>query len=123
MSGEHRREISGGVRETTNNRMELTAAIQALRALTKRSEVDLYTDSAYLKKGVTEWLDSWKRNSWCRKSGKRFIPVKNDDLWRELDELVSKHLIAFHWVEGHAGNKENERCDYLARQSIPRRGS
>jgi ribonuclease HI len=117
-SGTHRKEISGGERETTNNRMELTAAIEALRALNGPVKVDLYTDSTYVKKGITEWIASWKRNGWRRRSGKRFLPVKNEDLWRELDRLVSEHEIAFHWVEGHAGHTENERADALARSAI-----
>jgi ribonuclease HI len=117
-SGAHRKEISGGEAKTTNNRMELKAAIEALRALNGRAKVDLYTDSTYVKKGITEWIASWKRNGWRRRSGKRFLPVKNEDLWRELDRLVSEHEIAFHWVEGHAGHTENERADALARSAI-----
>jgi len=120
LSGEHRKEISGGDPQTTNNRMELTAAIEALRALNAHARVDLYTDSTYVKKGITEWISNWKKNDWKRRSGKRLLPVKNADLWRELDRLVAKHDVAFHWVEGHAGNEENERCDELARGAIPR---
>ena len=120
LSGALRKEISGGEPATTNNRMELTAAIEALRALTNRSEVDLYTDSTYVKKGITEWIDTWKRNGWRRRSGKRWLPVKNEDLWRTLDDLVSKHQVAFHWVEGHAGDEENERADAVARAGIPK---
>ena len=119
-SGPHRKEISGGESETTNNRMELTAAIEALRALSGRVKVDLYTDSTYVKKGITEWIASWKRNGWRRRSGKRLLPVKNEDLWREFDRLAAEHEIAFHWVEGHAGHTENERADALARSAIPR---
>ena len=118
VSGALRKEISGGDPETTNNRMELTAAIEALRALTGRAEVELYTDSTYLKKGITEWIASWKRNGWRRRSGKRLLPVKNEDLWRSLDELVAGHRVTFHWVEGHAGHEENERADRLARDAI-----
>jgi len=120
LSGEHRKEISGGDPQTTNNRMELTAAIEALRALNAHARVDLYTDSTYVKKGITEWISNWKKNGWKRRSGKRLLPVKNVDLWCELDRLVAKHDVAFHWVEGHAGNEENERCDELARGAIPR---
>lgn len=100
--------------------MELTAAIEALKALNTRAQVDLYTDSTYVKKGITEWIDSWKKNGWKRRSGRRLLPVKNADLWRKLDSLVASHDVTFHWVEGHAGNEENERCDELARGAIPR---
>ena len=120
MSGDHRKEISGGEAQTTNNRMELTAAIEALKALKACSQVDLFTDSTYVKKGITEWIVNWKKNGWKRRSGKRLLPVKNADLWRELDRLAAQHEITFHWVEGHAGNEENERCDELAREAIPR---
>jgi len=119
ISGSHRKELSGGEAETTNNRMELTAAIEALRALNGTPKVDLYTDSTYVKKGITEWIASWKRNGWRRRSGKRLLPVKNEDLWQALDELAAQHEIAFHWVEGHAGHPENERADALARGAIP----
>ena len=119
ISGIHRREISGGEHQTTNNRMELAAAIEALTALKESAVVDLFTDSTYLKRGMTEWLVTWKKNNWKRKSGKRLLPVKNEDLWRRLDRLVKRHRVAFHWVEGHAGHTENERCDKLARQAIP----
>jgi len=120
LSGEHRKEISGGEAQTTNNRMELTAAIEALKALRARSQVDLFTDSTYVKKGITEWIVNWKKNGWKRRSGKRLLPVKNADLWRELDRLTAQHDVSFHWVEGHAGDRENERCDELAREAIPR---
>ena len=120
LSGEHRKEISGGDPQTTNNRMELTAAIEALKALNAHARVDLYTDSTYVKKGITEWINNWKKNGWKRRSGKHLLPVKNADLWRELDRLVAKHDVTFHWVEGHAGNEENERCDELARGATPR---
>jgi len=122
LSGTHRKEISGGDPHTTNNRMELTAAIEALKALNTRAQVDLYTDSTYVKKGITEWIDSWKKNGWKRRSGRRLLPVKNADLWRKLDSLVASHDVTFHWVEGHAGNEENERCDELARRGIPKNG-
>ena len=120
VSGAHRKEISGGDPETTNNRMELTAAIEALRALAGSAEVDLYTDSTYLKKGITQWIESWKANGWKRRSGKRWLPVKNEDLWRTLDELVALQNVTFHWVEAHAGHEENERADRLAREAIPK---
>ncbi|RLE36146.1 ribonuclease HI [Candidatus Acetothermia bacterium] len=114
-----RKEISGGEARTTNNRMELTAAIEALRRLKTPCKVDLYTDSAYLKNGITAWIASWKLNGWKRRVGKRLLPVKNADLWRELDRLASIHRVTFHWVAGHAGDPENERADELARSAIP----
>ena len=114
ISGQHRKEISGGKPDTTNNRMELTAAIEALKALNQPSLVHLYTDSSYVKKGITEWVANWKANGWKRRSGKRLLAVKNADLWRELSALAAKHRVSFHWIEGHAGNKENERCDKLS---------
>jgi len=120
LSGAHRKEISGGARNTTNNRMELLAAIEALEALRRPSQVDLYTDSTYLKNGITRWIKRWKKNGWKRRSGKRFLPVKNEELWQRLDRLVAKHHVAFHWLEGHAGHTENERCDKLARLAIPK---
>jgi len=119
MAGNRRKEISGGEPQTTNNRMELTAAIAALRALHQPVEVDLYTDSMYVRNGITEWIDAWKRNGWRRRSGKRLLPVKNVDLWKELDRLVAEHQVTFHWVEGHSGHPENERADELARLAIP----
>jgi ribonuclease HI len=122
ISGGHRKELSGGEAETTNNRMELKAAIAALEALKEPTTVDLYTDSTYLKRGITEWLRAWKQNGWQRKSGKRLLPVKNEDLWRRLDRLGRRHAVTFHWVEGHAGDVENERCDRLARRAVPRKG-
>jgi len=121
IAGDRRREISGGDAETTNNRMELMAAIEGLRALRQPSVVDLHTDSIYVKKGMTEWIASWKRNGWKRRSGKRLLAVKNDDLWRVLDRLCDAHDVTFHWVEGHTGHVENERADRLARAAIPRR--
>lgn len=120
LSGEHRKEISGGEGETTNNRMELQAAIEALTVIHRPSPVDLFTDSTYVQKGISEWITAWKRNGWKRRSGKRLLPVKNADLWRKLDRLVARHDVTFHWVEGHAGEEENERCDELARRAIPK---
>lgn len=121
VSGAHRKELSGGTHDTTNNRMELTAAIEALKAIRHPSTVDLYTDSAYLRNGISTWIVTWKQNGWRRRSGKRWLPVKNADLWQELDRLVANHAVRFHWVEGHAGHPENERADALARAAIPGR--
>lgn len=111
----HRKEIAGGESETTNNRMELTAAIRALQELKQRCVVELYTDSEYLRLGITQWLARWKRNGW-RRSDKE--PVKNQDLWSQLDEAVSKHEVSWHWVRGHSGDLCNERCDELALAEI-----
>ncbi len=108
----HERELNGGESETTNNRMELKAAIEALSALTRACDVDIYTDSQYVRGGVTGWIENWKRNGW-KTSDKK--PVKNEDLWRELDAARQRHTIAWHWVKGHAGHPENERADELAR--------
>lgn len=113
----HVKELSGGEPATTNNRMELTAAIEALRALRGASEADVYTDSTYLRNGVTEWLPGWKARGW-RTAAKK--PVKNADLWRELDALTCQHTVRWHWVRGHAGNADNERCDELAASEIRR---
>ncbi|MBY0500806.1 MAG: ribonuclease HI [Alphaproteobacteria bacterium] len=109
------RELSGFASETTNNRMELKAAIEGIRALKRSVKADLYTDSQYLRDGITKWLFQWKKNNW-RLSNKS--DVKNRDLWEELDELVQSHQISWHWVRGHAGHAENERADTLARQAI-----
>ncbi len=115
--GDTVRELSGGERETTNNRMELTAAIRALEALKRRCQVVLYTDSEYLRRGITEWLPGWKSRGWKTSARK---PVKNADLWRRLDELSSKHDIQWRWVKGHAGDPGNERADQLANQGLDR---
>lgn len=115
--GERRKEISGGEPATTNNRMELRAAIEALRHLRRRCRVDLYTDSEYLRRGMTEWLPRWKANGWRTADRK---PVKNADLWRELDRWTRVHDIHWHWLRAHAGHPENERCDALARAEIRR---
>ncbi|MCX8072197.1 MAG: ribonuclease HI [Candidatus Binatia bacterium] len=117
VSGPHRREISGFEPETTNNRMELRAAIEALRLLKRPAMVDVYTDSEYLRQGMREWLPRWKVNGW-RTANRR--PVKNADLWRELDRLCARHRVRWHWLRGHAGHPENERCDRLARAEISR---
>jgi ribonuclease HI len=112
-----RRELTGFEPATTNNRMELTAAIEALRALAAGSEVDLHTDSQYLRDGMTDWLPRWKRNGW-RTSARK--PVKNADLWQALDQLAATHRVRWHWVRGHDGHPENERCDALANDAIRR---
>ena len=104
-------ELAAGVPATTNNRMELSAAIHALRALNQSCTVELHTDSEYLRQGITSWIAGWKRNGWRTKDKS---PVKNQDLWRQLDELASRHTIDWRWVKGHAGNTFNERCDQLA---------
>ena len=109
------KELYGGEADTTNNRMELTAAIKALNALKESCEVDLYTDSVYLRNGISNWIDSWKANNW-KTSAKK--PVKNAELWQQLDEARSRHKVSWHWVKGHAGHPENERCDELARKGV-----
>ena len=110
------RELWGGEAQTTNNRMELTAVIRALEALRRPSRVRVTTDSQYVQKGITEWLPSWKRRGW-RTADKK--PVKNDDLWKQLDELNARHEVEWRWVKGHAGHPENERADALANKGIP----
>jgi len=109
------RELSGAEAATTNNRMELTAAIMALRALTRPCRVVLTTDSEYVKKGITEWLPGWKRRGW-RTAGR--TPVKNADLWRALESEAARHQVSWHWVRGHTGHPENERADALANRAI-----
>jgi ribonuclease HI len=111
----HRKEIRGGEPMTTNNRMELMAAIQALEALKKGVEADLFTDSAYVKNGIQSWIHGWKRNGW-RTADKK--PVKNAELWQRLDAARSRHEIDWRWVKGHAGHAENERADLLAREAM-----
>lgn len=113
--GDQSKELSGGAADTTNNRMELTAAIEALTALTRPCKVDLYTDSSYVKDGITQWIDRWKRNGW-RTANKK--PVKNEELWRALDEALARHDVTWHWVKGHAGDPGNEKADELARQGM-----
>ena len=113
----HEKELSGGDPETTNNRMEMMAVIKALEALKKSSHVDLYTDSKYVMQGVNEWMTGWKAKGWKTANKK---PVKNQDLWQEIDALIGKHKVTFHWVKGHAGHPENERADELATGAIPR---
>lgn len=115
-SGRRSRVLTGGERETTNNRMELTAVLQALQALTRPCRVDLYTDSEYVQKGVTEWLPVWKEKGWKRKEGR----LANLDLWQALDAELGRHEISWHWVKGHAHDPLNRRVDGLARAAIPR---
>ena len=107
-------ESSGGVGESTNNRMELTAVVEGLSALKRRCRVELFTDSVYVGKGITEWMAKWKANGWKRREGGKLKPVKNEDLWRLLDELMSKHDVTYTRVAGHSGHPENDRCDELA---------
>ena len=109
------RELSGGEALTTNNRMELLAAISALETLAKPSEITVVTDSAYVKNGVTEWIHGWKRNGW-RTAGKD--PVKNVELWQRLDQAQARHRVQWRWIKGHAGHEENERADALARAGM-----
>ena len=113
--GGHEKELSGGEAMTTNNRMELMAAIASLEALTRPSEVVLWTDSNYLKQGITSWIDGWKRNGW-RNAAKE--PVKNRDLWERLDAARARHRVTWRWLKGHAGHALNERADALARAAI-----
>jgi ribonuclease HI len=115
MSGTHRKELQGGEALTTNNRMELLGAISGLEALRRHSSVELWTDSAYVKNGITAWIHGWKKNGW-RTADKR--PVKNAELWQRLDELRQKHDVKWHWLKGHAGHPENERADELAREGM-----
>ena len=117
LSGRHKKELSGAEPWTTNNRMELTAALQALGALTQVARVDFYTDSEYLRKGITEWLPDWRQRGWKRKSGK----LANIDLWQALEASLAEHAIHWHWVRGHAGDRYNQRVDNLARQAMRNR--
>ncbi|MEQ8208421.1 MAG: ribonuclease HI [Lacipirellulaceae bacterium] len=107
-------EGSGGEPETTNNRMELSAVIEGLSVLKRPSEVELFTDSVYVGKGMSEWMPKWKKNNWQRKEGKKLVPVKNEDLWRRLDELLGTHKVKYTRVAGHSGHPENDRVDELA---------
>ena len=109
------KELFGGEGDTTNNRMELTAVIRALEALKRSCTVELHTDSKYVQQGITTWIHGWKKNGW-RTSDKK--PVKNDDLWKALDELAQQHQIKWHWVKGHAGHAGNERADQLANRGV-----
>ncbi len=112
----HRKELSGGERETTNNRMELMAVIRSLKALKRPCRVTINTDSVYVMKGMTEWIESWKARNWRTASKK---PVKNVDLWKELEAALEPHQVSWNWVRGHSGVPENERADELARNGIP----
>ena len=107
--------LNGGDNDTTNNKMELTAAIQALTTFENKSTIKLITDSKYVKDGIQSWIQNWKKNGWKTASKK---PVKNKELWIELDELIARHIITWEWVKGHAGNTHNEKADYLARRYI-----
>jgi len=109
--------LTGSDAHTTNNRMELTAAVRALQALSRPCQIEMYTDSEYLKRGVTEWMPAWRKRGWRRKGG----TLANVDLWQELDQAVQTHRISWRWVRGHAGHLENERVDQLAKGAIPRR--
>lgn len=108
------KELSGGQAETTNNQMELQAVISGLSALTRQTVVEVITDSKYVAQGCTEWMPNWKKNDWKRKEGKRWTPIKNQELWQQLDGLLAKHVVRFTVVKGHSGHAENERCDELA---------
>ena len=112
------KELYGGERKTTNNRMEMMAAIRSLESLKRAAPVDLYTDSTYLRDGITKWLPGWKANGWKTAAKK---PVKNQDLWQRLEAAIQGHAIKWHWVKGHSGHPENERADELARAGIPKR--
>jgi ribonuclease HI len=112
---EHEKELYGAERETTNNRMELMAAIQALEALKRPCEIAITTDSEYVRKGITEWLANWKRRGWKTADKK---PVKNQDLWQRLEVATHRHQIRWHWIKGHSGHEENERADGLANRAI-----
>jgi ribonuclease HI len=109
------RELKGGERLTTNNRMELRAAIESLKALTKPCTVDLWSDSVYVRDGISKWIHGWKKNGWKTADRK---PVKNVDLWQELDVAMARHKVRFHWLKGHAGHEANERADTLANEGM-----
>lgn len=119
LSGSAVKELSGGEKDTTNNRMELTAALRALEALKQPCQVELYTDSEYVKRGITEWLKGWKAKGWQRKGGE----LKNVDLWQALDLALARHQVCWYWVRGHAGNVYNERVDIMARGAVPARAA
>lgn len=119
---DHEKTMSGGERETTNNRMELMAVIEGLKSLNRNCMVRVHTDSQYVQKGISEWLKNWKRRNWRTSTGQA---VKNQDLWQELDRLASQHTVEWHWVKGHAGHPENEAADRLANEGVDkvRRGN
>lgn len=122
-AGKHEKELWGGEHHTTNNRMEMTAVIESLKAMKRPSDIVLTTDSQYVRKGITEWIEGWKRKNWQTAARK---PVKNADLWKEIDRLAATHNIEWKWVKGHSGHAENERVDELANKGIdelPREGS
>ncbi len=116
--GSQEKTLTGRQAATTNNRMELTAAVQALQALSRPCQVDFYTDAEYLRRGITEWLPGWKKRGWKRKGG----ALANQDLWQALEAALADHDITWHWVRGHAGDRDNQRVDRLARQAIRGRG-
>ena len=113
--GDQQKELWGGEPETTNNRMELLATIESLKALTRSCDVEIYTDSQYVRKGITEWMINWKKRGWKTAAKK---PVKNQDLWQALDEQVQRHSVNWHWVKGHSGDEGNEKADSLANRGI-----
>ncbi len=117
--GDTEKELSGSEPDTTNNRMEMRAVIEGLQALTRPVSVDVYTDSTYVRDGITRWIHGWKKNNWKTAAKK---PVKNDDLWKELDKLMQQHDVRLYWVKGHAGHPENERVDDLARNAAMKQG-
>ena len=116
--GSNNKELSGGELETTNNRMEMMAAIKALESLKRSVNIDLYTDSVYVKDGITKWIHNWKSRGWKTANKK---PVKNIDLWQRLEHAMQPHVVDWHWIKGHAGQKENEHVDELARNAIPQK--
>jgi len=117
---DHERELSGSEADTTNNRMELTAAIRALEAVKRPARVVVHTDSTYVEDGITRWIHGWKKNGWKTAAKK---PVKNEDLWRQLDAALAPHKVEWRWVKGHAGDPDNERADQLAREAVSRSAS
>ncbi|NQS92182.1 MAG: ribonuclease HI [Chloroflexi bacterium] len=119
--GDNEKELSGAASETTNNRMEITAAVRALRALKEPCQVEIFTDSEYLKKGITDWIHNWKKMGWRRGSPGKSKPLKNADLWQELDQAITAHQVTWHWVRGHDGHPENERVDRLAVTAMKKR--
>ena len=115
--GKHKRELSGAAEHTTNNRMEMTAVVEGLQALREPCEVTVELDSEYVRNGITSWIHGWKRRGWLTASGD---PVKNRDLWQELDEAAARHRLSWVWVKGHAGHRDNNRCDRLAKAAAHR---
>ncbi len=117
--GQHEKSLCGGAADTTNNRMELMAVIEGLKALSRPCKVRVHTDSQYVQKGISEWLANWKKRNWRSSTGQ---PVKNQDLWRALDEQAARHQAEWHWVKGHAGHPENEAADRLANEGVLKAG-